>query len=54
MGGLLGMVVAKAYGDRMMEAVFPGLVGQSSEDESTEESEEVHRPRRRYKFRRNY
>lgn len=34
MGGLLGMLAGRAYGDRLMETLFPGLVETNNEEET--------------------
>lgn len=48
-GGLLGMVAARAYGNRLMDSLFPGIVGQDEEGEAegTNSGLHVYRPRGR-------
>lgn len=52
MGGLIGMVAAKAYGDRLMDTLFPG-VSNSEADGGGEAIPEAYRPRRRRRYRRS-
>jgi len=46
MGGLVGIVAAKAYGDRLLEAVFPGMV-ENEDSFMAEEDNNTYRPGRR-------
>lgn len=52
MGGLIGMVAAKAYGDGLLDTLFPGVV-KSEEDGGGEAILETYRPRRRRRYRRS-
>jgi hypothetical protein len=32
MGGMVGMLIARAYGDRIVEMVMPGMIDEDSSD----------------------
>ena len=59
MGGMLGMLAARVYGDRLMDSLLPGMMGNSPmddgigmEDDKETESDLSSRPlrgRRRYR-----
>lgn len=58
MGGLLGMLAAKAYGDRLVETLLPGMAGSRPMDDigmdEDEESFSIRPSRRRRRYRRAF
>ncbi|MGI6364919.1 MAG: hypothetical protein ACOX2G_04115 [Bacillota bacterium] len=54
-GSLLGMVAARAYGDRLFSSLFPGMFGEDGDGgERTYSRPHVYRPRGRRRLRRDY
>lgn len=50
-GGLLGMLAGRIYGDRLMETVFPGLVdtnGEVEDEAAIRPLKRRRRPRRKF------
>ncbi|HBS92924.1 MAG TPA: hypothetical protein DG577_04420 [Firmicutes bacterium] len=56
MGGLIGMLAVKAYGDQIMDLMYSKLERRSgdSPDSPEEETETEYRPRQRYRSRRTW
>lgn len=57
MGGLLGMMAARAYGDRLLDTLFPGVTGRQSagtDDDGEGDYLEPNRSKRRRRFRRSF
>jgi hypothetical protein len=58
MGGLLGMMAARAYGDRLLETLLPGMMSTCSQDEDNSAGEDEdfsYRPgKRRRRYGRTY
>jgi hypothetical protein len=56
MGGLIGMLAVKAYGDQLMDLVYSKLDQNSGGDTTPlgEETESVYKPRQRYRSRRTW
>lgn len=47
-GGILGIVATKVYGDRLIDSLFPGMVGEDGEaDEIKDTGSLAYRPRGR-------
>jgi len=55
-GGILGMVAAKAYGDRLLDSMFPGMVGETGEAEGLPDEYDSYsyKARRRRRIRREF
>jgi len=56
MGGLIGMLAVRAYGDQMMDWMYSKLErgAGGNADSPEEETETVYRPRQRYRYRRTW
>lgn len=56
MGGLIGMLAIKAYGDRVMDLVYTKLDQRAGGETNSlgEETESVYKPRHRYRSRRTW
>jgi hypothetical protein len=56
MGGLIGMLAVKAYGDQLMDLMYSKLEGRSGDiaNSPQEGTETVYRPRQRYRYRRTW
>lgn len=54
MGGLMGMLAFRAYGEEIVEWVHSKLERDTGEGEPAPGTETVYRPRQRYRFRRTW